>query len=123
MKTPLRSSAVLVLPADGERLNVIGDQQTVKLDGSQTNGMFALIEQNYRPSAGVPMHFHTQEDAVFYIVEGHMDFTVGGKKVSAGVGSTVLLPRGIPHSSKAGTNGAKALVVLYPAGGERCSAS
>jgi quercetin dioxygenase-like cupin family protein len=119
MKVPLLSSPVLVPPGDGQKLNVIGDRQTVKLDGSQTGGAFALIEQIYRPGAGVPLHFHTQEDAVFYIVEGHMDFVVGHSKISAGAGATVLLPRGVPHSSKAGDRGAKALVTLYPAGGEK----
>ncbi len=119
MKIPLLSAAVLVPPGDGQQLTVIGDRQTLKLDGSQTGGAFSLIEQSYRPGAGVPLHFHTQEDAVFYIVEGHMDFVVGGRKVSAGAGATVLLPRGVPHSSQAGPRGARALVTLFPAGGER----
>jgi quercetin dioxygenase-like cupin family protein len=119
MKLPLHSSAVLVLPGDGQQLNVIGDRHTVKLDGSQTGGVFSLIEESYRPGAGVPLHFHTQEDAVFYIVEGHMDFTVGGRKISADAGATVLLPRGVPHCSKAGERGAKALVTLFPGGGEK----
>lgn len=119
MKTPLLSGPVLVDPGDGERVNVIGDQQIIKLSGAQTGGAFAVIEQSYRPGAGVPLHFHTQEDAVFYIVEGHMEFTVGGKTVSAGAGTTVLLPRAVPHSSKAGPQGAKALVVLTPGGGEK----
>ena len=119
MKIPLHSTPVLVLPGDGQHLNVIGDHQVLKLDGSQTGGVFSLIEQCYRPGAGVPPHFHTQEDAVFYIVEGHMDFIVGSKKISADAGATVLLPRGVPHSSKAGDRGAKALVTLFPAGGEK----
>ncbi|HET7873529.1 MAG TPA: cupin domain-containing protein [Terriglobales bacterium] len=118
MKTPLQSRPVLVHPGDGERVNVIGDEQTIKLNATQTGGAFAMIEQIYRPGGGVPLHFHTQEDAVFYIVEGHMDFVVGGKAISAHAGSTVLLPRAVAHSSKAGPEGAKALVVLFPGGGE-----
>jgi quercetin dioxygenase-like cupin family protein len=118
MKTPLQSRPVLVDAGDGERVNVIGDQHAIKLNGAHTGGAFAVIEQTYRPGGGVPLHFHTQEDAVFYIVEGHMDFVVGGKDISAHAGSTVLLPRAVAHSSKAGPQGAKALVVLFPAGGE-----
>ncbi len=119
MKFPLLSNPVLVAPGDGQQLSVIGDQQTLKLDGSQTGGAFSLIEQCYRPGAGVPLHFHTQEDAVFYIVEGHMEFVVGTRKISADAGATVLLPRGVPHSSTAGPRGARALVTFFPAGGER----
>jgi quercetin dioxygenase-like cupin family protein len=118
MKTPLQSRPVVVHPGDGERVNVIGDHQIIKLNGAQTGGAFAMIEQTYRPGAGVPLHFHTQEDAVFYIVEGYMEFVVGGKHIAAHAGSTVLLPRAVSHSSKAGPEGAKALVVLFPAGGE-----
>ncbi len=118
MKT-LLSNPVLVAPGGGQQLNVIGDRQVVKLDGSQTGGAFSLMEQWYRPGAGVALHFHTQEDAVFYIVEGHMDFTVGSKRISADAGATVLLPRGVPHSSRAGDRGARALVTLFPAGGEK----
>lgn len=118
MKTPLLPG-VLVDPEDGEKVNVIGDQQTIKLTGTQTGGAFAVIEQKYRPGGGVPLHFHTQEDSMFYVVEGHMDFTVGGKRISAGAGSTVFLPRAVPHSSKAGKHGAKVLVVLFPGGGEK----
>jgi len=119
MKPTLLSGPVLVDPGDGERVNVIGDQQTIKLSGAQTGGALAVIEETYRPGAGVPLHFHTQEDAVFYIVEGHMDFIVGGKAISADAGSTVFLPRAVPHASKAGPQGAKALVVLIPGGGEK----
>ena len=119
MRTPLLSNPVLVLPGDGQQLNVIGDHQILKLDGSQTGGAFSLIEQCYRPGAGVPIHFHTQEDAVFYIMEGHIDFVVGERHISADAGTTVLLPRGVPHSSRAGERGARALVTLFPAGGEK----
>ncbi|HKW77110.1 MAG TPA: cupin domain-containing protein [Terriglobales bacterium] len=119
MKSAQLFRPVLVDRGSGEHVKVIGDEQVIKLDSSQTGGTLAIIEQSYRPGAGVPLHFHTQEDAVFYIVQGHMDFTVGGKAISAAIGSTVLLPRGIPHCSKAGPLGAKALVVLFPGGGEK----
>ncbi|HST78506.1 MAG TPA: cupin domain-containing protein [Verrucomicrobiae bacterium] len=119
MRMPLLSNPVLVLPGDGQQLNVIGDCQVLKLDGSQTGGAFSLIEQSYRPGAGVPLHFHTQEDAVFYMIEGHMDFVVGDRRISADAGATVLLPRGVPHASRAGERGARALVTLFPAGGEK----
>lgn len=119
MRIPLLTNPVLVLPGDGQQLNVIGDRQILKLDGSQTGGAFSLIEQCYRPGGGVPLHFHTQEDAVFYIIEGHMDFRVGDSRISADAGATVLLPRGVPHASRASERGARALVTLFPAGGEK----
>lgn len=119
MKTQLHSQAILVLPGAGERLNVIGDQQTIKLDGSQTNGAFALIEQNNRCGAAVPEHFHTQEDEIFYLMEGEMEFTVAKEKILATAGTTVFLPRGVPHSFKVISESARGLIMLQPAGMEK----
>jgi quercetin dioxygenase-like cupin family protein len=98
---------------------VIGDRQTIKLDGSHTNGAFALIEQNNQPGTTVPEHFHTQEDEIFYVLEGEMEFTVAKEKIVATAGTTVFLPRGVPHSFRVAGNGARALIMLQPAGTEK----
>ncbi len=58
-------TAAVLLPGDGERINVIGDSQTIKLDGQMTNGLFAMIEQNSKEGAGVPLHVHRREDEPF----------------------------------------------------------
>ena len=118
MKT-LHSQATLVPPGAGEQLSVIGDRQTIKLDGSHTNGAFALIEQNNEPGTSIPKHFHTQEDEIFYVLEGEMEFTVSTETIVATAGTTVFLPKGIPHSFKVGEKGARALVMLQPAGTEK----
>lgn len=118
MKTQLHPQATLVLPGAGERLSVIGDRQTIKLDGSHTNGSFALIEQDNEPGTSVPEHFHTQENEIFYLLEGEMEFSVAKEKIVAAAGTTVFLPRGVPHSFKVTGNGARALVMLQPAGTE-----
>jgi quercetin dioxygenase-like cupin family protein len=118
MKT-LHPQATLVLPGAGERLSVIGDRQTIKLDGSHTGGAFALIEQNNEPGASMPEHFHTQEDEIFYVLEGEMEFTVSKERIVASAGTTVFLPKGVPHSFKVGEKGARALIMLQPAGTEK----
>lgn len=115
----LHSQAILVLPGAGEKLSVIGDRQTIKLDGSHTNGAFALVEQNNEPGTSIPEHFHTQEDEIFYVLEGEMEFTVSKEKILAAAGTTVFLPKGVPHSFKVGGSGARALVMLQPAGTEK----
>jgi len=119
MKTQLQSQATLVLPDAGERLSVIGDRQTIKLDGSHTHGAFALIEQNNEPGTSVPEHFHTQEDEIFYVLEGEMEFTVSKEKILAAPGTTVFLPKGVPHSFKVTSKGARTLIMLQPAGTEK----
>jgi mannose-6-phosphate isomerase-like protein (cupin superfamily) len=70
-------TAAVLLPGDGECINVIGDSQTIKLDGQMTNGLFAMIEQDNKDGAGVPLHAHTREDETFYVCEGEVLFRVG----------------------------------------------
>lgn len=118
MKT-FHSQATLVLPGAGEQLSVIGDRQTVKLDSSHTNGAFALIEQYNEPGTSMPEHFHTQEDEIVYVLEGEVEFTVSKEKIVASAGTTVFLPKGVPHSFKVGEKGARALIMLQPAGMEK----
>ncbi len=119
MKAQLHSSALVSFAEEGERLTVLGDQQTIKLDGSQTGGAFTLVEQNNGPGVSDPAHFHTQEEEIFYVIEGEMEFTVGDRKIAATAGTTVLLPRGVTHSFKTMGSGARALVMMFPSGIER----
>ncbi len=119
MKAQLHSSALVSFAGEGERLTVLGDQQTIRLEGSQTGGAFTLVEQNNAPGVAIPAHFHTQEEEIFYVLEGEMEFTVGDRKIDATAGTTVLLPRGVTHSFKVKANGARALVMMFPSGIER----
>jgi quercetin dioxygenase-like cupin family protein len=105
-------------PGAGESLNVIGDHQTVKLTGEHTGGLFALLEQNNDAGAGVPLHVHTREDELFYVCEGEMAFFIGGKEVVGIAGTTVYLPRGVPHGFRVNKK-TRALVSVYPAGLEK----
>jgi quercetin dioxygenase-like cupin family protein len=110
-------TAVVLLPGDGERINVIGDSQTIKLDGRMTNGLFAMIEQNNKEGAGVPLHVHTREDETFYVCEGEVTFQVGEIEILASTGTTVYLPRGVPHGFRV-NKPTRALLSVYPAGAE-----
>jgi mannose-6-phosphate isomerase-like protein (cupin superfamily) len=110
-------TAAVLLPGDGERINVIGDSQTIKLDGAMTNGLFALIEQNNTAGAGVPLHVHTREDETFYVCDGEVTFQVGEIEILAPGGTTVYLPRGVPHGFRV-NKPTRALVSVHPAGAE-----
>lgn len=110
-------TAAVLLPGDGERINVIGDSQTIKLDGHMTNGPFAMIEKNNKEGAGVPLHVHTREDETFYVCEGEVTFQVGEIEILAPTGTTVYLPRGVPLGFRVNKT-TRALLSVYPAGAE-----
>ena len=109
--------AKIVTSAQGLAQNVLGDVQVVKLSGRDTNGKFTIVENNNAPGVGIPMHIHENEDEVFRILEGEMEFVVEGKTSLLKAGDTIFLPRQVPHSFKVvGESNAKAIVTIVPAG-------
>ena len=102
---------------EGKTINVIGDLQTFKLTGKDTNGLFTLIEEENEPGTGIPPHVHENEDEVFKVVEGEMELTVGEKTTILKAGDLAFGPRGIPHSWKIiGDSKAKVILSVFPAG-------
>jgi quercetin dioxygenase-like cupin family protein len=87
----------ILAPGSGGSISVLGDHQTVKLTGEQTNGLFTMVEQNNEASVAVPMHVHTREDELFYVCKGEITLFLDGKEIVGSTGMTVYLPRGVPH--------------------------
>ena len=103
----------------GHPLNVLGDHMTVRLTAAETGGRFTLVEQVNEPGVGIPMHLHDREDEVFHILEGQMEFQLGDQSVTAVAGTTVFLPRMIPHTWKVvGDVPARTLLSVFPGGAE-----
>jgi quercetin dioxygenase-like cupin family protein len=111
--------ARILAPGEGRAWIVIGDNQTVRLTGEETNGAFCLVEQTNPSGVGVPMHVHANEDEMFHIVEGEMEFEVGGEKITATAGTTVYLPRGVPHAFITRGETTKSMVMTFPSGAEK----
>jgi quercetin dioxygenase-like cupin family protein len=86
--------------------------------GKDTDNAYTLIHCFFRKGYTPPPHFHTQEDESFYMLEGVIDFQAGEKKVTAGVGELIVLPKGVPHHFELVTDTAKALLLITPAGFE-----
>lgn len=107
----------LLAPGEGERLDVLGDRQTVKISGAETGGAFALIENVNPPGTGIPPHVHHREDEAFYVLEGRVEFTVEGEAHEVEAGAVVFLPRGTAHGFRVvGDRPARMLILLAPAG-------
>jgi quercetin dioxygenase-like cupin family protein len=107
-------------PGSGQAINVIGDTMLIRLTGADTGGVFTLVEQTNAPGVGIPMHVHKNEDELFHIIEGSIAFTVGDQSLVASAGTTVFLPRDLPHAWKVvGDSTVKNLVHVFPAGAEK----
>lgn len=83
---------------EGEQLLVLVDNITIKVSGDDSYGNVLFVETNNEEGAGVPPHYHTREDEIFYVVDGEAEFMVDGEKVIAKTGDTIFAPRNIPHA-------------------------
>jgi len=79
---------------------MIGDQMT-------------LLEIQYPPGAGAPLHTH-QHETLCYVVEGSVKVVVGDEEFVLGVGDVCKHPQGVPHSIE-GLKQAKVLEIKSPA--------
>lgn len=107
----------IVRAGQGQHLNVLGDSQTIKISGRDTGGLFTVIENYNDPGIGIPMHVHKNEDEIFHIIEGEMEFETQGKTHLLKQGDMIFLPRMIPHAFRVvGDQKAKAVVTIMPSG-------
>ena len=106
------------VPADGgESVFLVGDTYTTLLSGTQTGGVFTLLEALVLPEAGPPPHAHHGEEETFFLLQGHMVFTVAGETYHAHPGATIYVPRNVAHSYRnVGESPAKMVFMYSPAG-------
>ena len=65
------------------------------------------------PNGTVPEHAHPHEQYGF-IVEGEVDFTIGGETRHLVPGDYYAIPGAVPHAVKVGPSGAVALDIFSP---------
>ena len=107
----------IVTKNEGNTLNVLGDNQNIKLTGEDTHGQYTLIEQNNEPGIGIPPHVHENEDEVFQVLEGKVEMSVGNELTTLNAGDIIFCPKGVPHSWKVvGEEKARAMLSIFPAG-------
>lgn len=107
----------IVRANEGKKVNVIGDQQTFKLTGADTNGQFTLIEEVNPPGTMIPPHVHTKEDEIFKVLEGELEVTVGDSTTILKAGDLAFAPKKIPHSWKVvGDKPCKTILSAFPSG-------
>ncbi len=70
----------------------------VKASAESTGGAFAIIEE-IEP-LDTPLHVHSNEDELFYVIEGEHVFRIGEDEFPAGPGAVVFAPRQVPHAHR-----------------------
>jgi quercetin dioxygenase-like cupin family protein len=92
------------------------DPVQVVVSGAETGGRFALLTTHTQRGGEPPLHAHSREDEVVYVVEGHVTVYVGDEQRDCPAGACVVLPRGREHTFRVESGSARLLVLLLPAG-------
>ena len=102
-------------PGDGERLQARHRVLRVKALRPELH----LLEFEIGPEHEGPRpHFHRRHVQSFFVLEGALEFRVGGETVRAGPGSSVLVPPGVVHAFRnLGPGRARFLDIQAPGSG------
>jgi mannose-6-phosphate isomerase-like protein (cupin superfamily) len=101
-----------------ERL-VFGEGTVILRATAQTTSGALTIFEEVPPLLDTPLHVHSKEDELFYILEGEHIVQRGEAEFTVRPGDTVFLPRGVPHAQQRVVSGdGRLLVVCSPAGFE-----
>ena len=106
-----------VAPDDGERLRFGDVEVLVKASADTTGGAFTIFEE--RDPVDTPLHVHTNEDELFYVLEGEHVFQIGDEEHRVGPGGLLFAPRGVPHAQRrVVARTGRVLIMISPAGFE-----
>lgn len=108
---------IVVRVNQGTEINVLGDNQQIKLTGNETNGQLTVIIQELPAGIFVPKHVHQFEDENFQVMEGEVEFEIGNDTVTLKSGDMIYLPKNQPHAIRnSGSVTAKVRLNIVPAG-------
>jgi quercetin dioxygenase-like cupin family protein len=108
-------SAIIRRPGEGEsRWFFGGGLHQWRLTSTEIRGAFGLMEDVMTQGKVTPLHMHPDSDETTYILEGELLFRADTVEETLGVGSVVMVPRGVPHAFKVLSERARILVVTPP---------
>jgi quercetin dioxygenase-like cupin family protein len=87
-------------------------------ESDDTNGAFFLVESTLVPGTEPPPHVHSQEDELFYVLEGELDVYVGRDVFKVEAGECIFLPRFQPHAFVIRSARLRMLILFTPGGVE-----
>jgi quercetin dioxygenase-like cupin family protein len=79
-----------------------------------TGGRLSVFRATFRGGFGPPRHVHTREDEVFHVLDGEVCFEIDGRRQAAGPGTSVWMPRGVPHGFRIESPVARILGIITP---------
>ena len=104
-----------------QQFDLDGIDFNIVLSGNKTGGKYSLLELHFSTEKEneIPLHLHSRETLVIYILEGTFSFKYGNEKIDGNQGTVLKFERDIPHSyRKTGKTPGRLLILFLPAGFE-----
>jgi mannose-6-phosphate isomerase-like protein (cupin superfamily) len=115
----LTRNLAMTQPDSLPHIGLVGDTYTITVSGEQTAGRFCVIDMHIPPDGGPPPHRHDFEET-FILLEGEMQATFRGKKLTVRAGETLNIPANAPHQfHNSSAKPVRMLCICAPAGNDR----
>ncbi len=102
---------------DRQQLAWIGGSTVeVVLGAEHTGGQLAVMTTRMRRGDASPVHVHSREDEVFFMLQGEGTFWVGDDRYVLAEGGVAWLPRDLPHAYRIDSEEAHVMTLATPGG-------
>jgi len=111
--------ALHVPAGEGIEKWVNGSGYTMKVTRASTKGSVGFVEATVAPGGGPMPHAHRNEDEIFYMLGGELEFLDGDRTFIAGPGDFIFVPRNHRHRfTNVSSDTARMLFLFTPGGPE-----
>lgn len=112
------ADAVIHLPGQGRELPLAGHPLRVLLTGEASRHA-CVFDWTVPPRFATGLHVHNVQEETFFVLDGTAEWQVGDRVVTAGPGSWLFLPPGVPHDIRnPGEAPIRLLMTVSPPGHE-----
>jgi mannose-6-phosphate isomerase-like protein (cupin superfamily) len=92
------NTRIILQNQEGRALWHLGALMNFKALTEETGGQYWAVEGLADRHMAVPLHSHSREDEIWFVLEGEIVFTLGGETIFGGPGTFVYIPRNVPHT-------------------------
>lgn len=114
----MNARAIVRKAGDGEGVTLAGQPLRFLVTGEDTKHT-SMFHWTVAPGFSTGVHVHAVQEETFYVLAGECEWQIGEERITAGPGTYVFIPPGIPHAiGNAGTAPACMLMTVSPPGHE-----
>lgn len=87
----------IIRSSEGHQVDVLGDRVNIKVASDQSPFGMSIVVVDVPPNSGTPCVAHTNEEEVYFVLEGELFMHTPTERHALVPGDMVHLPPGTPH--------------------------